>query len=323
MNQTLPEPEFSFVIPLYQTGEGLPKLVSTFRELWIEEPWELILVDDGSTDGTFAQASLLTRDFPAEVTLVELARNFGEHAAVLEGCRRARGRFLVTLDDDLQNPVDEAVRLLRHLRDAGDAAEVVYARYERKQHPVLRNIGSRLVNLAATVLIGKPGDLYLSSFRALRRELVERISSYRGPYPYLDGLILGATRRIQTLAVRHEPRHQGQSNYTPQKLMRLTMSILFDFSIRPLRLAGVLGVLLCLGGALLLGTVLIEALWFGSRQAGWPSIMGVMAIFGGTQLLMLGIIGEYVGRAFLIVSGKPQSLVRTSLNCRPELSATS
>ncbi|GEP44692.1 glycosyltransferase family 2 protein [Brevifollis gellanilyticus] len=304
-------PEFSFVIPLFHTGEGLAALIDAFRDLSLPETWELVLVDDGSTDGTFDQAQTLMRSFPAPVTLVELARNYGEHAAVLEGCRRARGEFIVTMDDDLQNPVDEAVRLLRHLRDSG--AEVVYSRYKTKQHSWLRNAGSWLVNAFATFLLGKPRDLYLSSFRAMSSTLVERIIAYHGPYPYVDGLILGATRRIETLEVRHDPRVHGRSGYTMRGLLRLSMSLLFDFSIMPLRLASVLGIVLCLLGGAALAAVLVEMMLQGARQPGWGSLMAALAVFSGAQLLMLGLIGEYVGRAFLTVSGKPQSIVRTQI----------
>lgn len=301
--------EISFVVPLYNTGTTIYRLLEAFRTLEIEEAWELVLVDDGSRDGTCLEARRLVRDFPAPVTLVELARNFGEHAAVLEGYRHARGEFVVNLDDDLQNPIPEALRLVEHLRQTG--AEVVYSSYDRKQHPWLRNVGSWLLNRCSTFLLGKPRGLYLSSFRALRCELVERIVSHRGPYPYIDGLILGATNRIETLRVAHVERAQGRSGYTLRKLVRLAMSALFDFSVMPLRAASVLGILLCTVGVLLLGEVVVETLTVGARQPGWGSLMGALAVFGGAQLLMLGIIGEYVGRAFLTVSGKPQSLVRS------------
>jgi len=301
-------PELSFVVPLYNTGEGLRRLLDAFRALSLPETWELVLVDDGSTDGTALAARRAVVDFPAEVTVVELARNFGEHAAVLEGYRHARGDFVVNLDDDLQNPPGEAVKLVRHLR--ASEAEVVYSRYADKKHHWARNVASWLANCCATFLLGKPQDLYLSSFRALRRDLVGRIVAYRGPYPYVDGLILGATNRIATLEVEHVERQGGRSGYTLRKLIRLALSLLFDFSVMPLRIASVLGVLLCVLGALILAEVLLETLFVGQRQLGWGSLMGALAVFSGAQLLMLGIIGEYVGRAFLTVSGKPQSLVR-------------
>ncbi|MCB1278598.1 glycosyltransferase family 2 protein [Prosthecobacter sp.] len=301
-------PEVSFVVPLYNTGKALPLLLEAFRTLTLTETWELVLVDDGSSDGTFVAAKALLKDFPAPVTLVELARNFGEHAAVIEAYRHTRGRFVVNVDDDLQNPLSEALKLLRHLRESG--AEVVYSYYADKKHHWARNLASWAANRSATFLLGKPRDLYLSSFRALRRELVERIVTYRGPYPYIDGLILGATNRIETLEVEHAERVDGRSGYTPRKLVRLAMSLLFDFSVMPLRIASLLGGLLCVLGVLILAEVVIETLFVGQRQLGWGSLMGALAVFSGAQLLMLGIIGEYVGRAFLTVSGKPQSLVR-------------
>ncbi len=303
-----PDIVLTFVVPLHNTGAALSALLDAFRSLRISEAWELVLVDDGSTDGTAARARELTQDFPSQVTLVELARNFGEHAAVLEGYRHARGHFIVNLDDDLQNPVSEAVKLLAHLRETG--ADVVYSQYAEKKHSALRNAASWLANRCATLLLHKPHDLYLSSFRALRRDLALRIISYHGPYPYIDGLILGATNRITTLRVEHAIRVSGKSGYTFRKLVRLGMSLLFDFSVMPLRLASVLGLMLCALGAVILAEVVLETYWIGPQQRGWASIMGALSIFSGAQLLMLGIIGEYVGRAFLTVSGKPQSLVR-------------
>lgn len=318
MNPQEAEPEVSFVVPLHNTGDALPQLLEAFRKEEIGCSWELVLVDDGSVDGTYQRATELTRDYPAPVTLVELARNFGEHAAVLEGYRRVRGRCVVNLDDDLQNPVSEALKLLRHLRESN--AEVVYSRYAEKMHSWPRNVASWVANGCATLLLGKPRELYLSSFRALRLELVKRILTHRGPYPYIDGLILGATNRIASLEVLHAPRAGGRSGYTPRKLARLALSLLFDFSVMPLRLAGVLGAVLCLLGALLLAEVVIEVFLVGQRQLGWASLMSALAIFSGAQLLMLGIIGEYVGRAFMTVSGKPQSLVRAVIHHPPSIS---
>lgn len=302
-------PLTSFVVPLFNTGGSLPSLVKAFRELELEGGWELVLVDDGSTDGTGERVKQALQDLPAKVTLVEMARNFGEHAAVLEGYRHARGKFVVNLDDDLQNPLSEALKLIAHLRETD--AEVVYSHYEGKQHHWLRNLGSRLANALATVLLDKPANLYLSSFRALRRELILRIVTYRGPYPYIDGLIVGATNRIGRLSVRHVQRAVGSSTYTPRKLARLMFNMMFDFSVMPLRLATVLGGLLCVLGAIMVADVLVETLVIGKVQVGWGSLMAAITVFSGAQLLMLGLIGEYVGRAFLTVSGKPQSLVRS------------
>jgi undecaprenyl-phosphate 4-deoxy-4-formamido-L-arabinose transferase len=303
------QPRFSFVVPLFNTGRSLPSLIEAFRHLEVEGGWELVLVDDGSTDGTAAHAARMLKGMKNRVTLVELSRNFGEHAAVLEGYRQSQGAFVVNLDDDLQNPVSEALKLLDHLQETD--ADVVYSYYEEKKHAWWRNAGSRTLNWLATLLLDKPKDLYLSSFRAMRRDLVDRVVQYRGPYPYIDGLILGATNRIERFKVAHVARAEGESSYTLRKLIRLSSNMLFDFSIMPLRVASVLGAVLSTLGLVMLLMVLVEALVARRVQPGWGSLMAVITVFSGAQLLMLGLIGEYVGRAFLTVSGKPQCWVRT------------
>ncbi len=302
-------PLASFVVPLYNTGASLNKLLDAFRSLPIEGGWELVLVNDASPDETGERLPPMLPAMPIPVTYVEMARNFGEHAAVLEGFRHARGKFIINLDDDLQNPVSEALKILAHLQSHD--CEVVYTFYEEKKHHWFRNIGSWLTNRCASLLLDKPRDLYLSSFRGITRGLAERITAYRGPYPYIDGLILGATNRIDRLKVEHAKREEGQSGYTLRKLVRLWMNMFFNFSVMPLRLASFMGMALCACGLLALVMVLAEFFIFGNRTVGWSSLMAAIAIFSGAQLLMLGLIGEYVGRAYMTVSGKPQSLVRS------------
>ncbi len=311
-------PDVSFVIPLYFTGAGVAKLLDAFRNLPPDDDYEIILVNDGSTDNTAQLAREIIPTMPLPVTFVDLARNFGEHAAVLEGFRHARGRWIVNLDDDLQNPVSEALKLVEHLRNTG--ADVVYSYYERKKHHWFRNFGSWLTNRMAVFMVGKPEDLYLSSFRAITNDLAQRICNYTGPYPYVDGLILGATNRIERLQVEHAHREEGQSGYTLRRLVRLWMNMFFNFSVMPLRLASVLGTLLCVVGLVLLVAVLIEHYFSDVQQVGWGSLMAAVAIFSGSQLLILGVLGEYVGRAYMTVSRKPQALVRDVTAYKPAAS---
>lgn len=302
------QPLVSFVVPLYNTGGSLTKLLDAFRSMPIEGGWELVLVNDASPDETGERIKPMIPTMPIPVTYVEMARNFGEHAAVLEGFRHCRGRYIINLDDDLQNPISEALKILDHLRS--HECEVVYTYYEEKKHHWFRNLGSWLTNRCASILLDKPEELYLSSFRGITRGLAERITAYRGPYPYIDGLILGATNRIDRLKVEHAKREDGQSGYTLRKLVRLWMNMFFNFSVMPLRLASLMGGALCICGLLALLIVVAEFFIFGNRTVGWSSLMAAIAIFSGAQLLMLGLIGEYVGRAYMTVSGKPQSLVR-------------
>lgn len=309
------EPLITFVVPLYFTGEGIVALLDAFRNLSPGGDYEIVLVNDGSTDSTWQRAREIITTMPVRVTLVDMVRNFGEHAAVLEGFRHARGHYVVNLDDDLQNPVGEAIRLVEHLRKTD--VDVVYSCYEEKKHHWFRNFGSWLTNRMATFLLGKPATLYLSSFRAMTRELVQRVIRYTGPYPYVDGLILGATNRIERLMVAHEARGAGQGGYTLRKLLRLWSNMFFNFSVMPLRLASVLGVALCGMGLVIFVVVLVEHFIHGPSQVGWGSLMATISTFSGSQLLILGVLGEYVGRAYMTISGKPQSLVREVLAHEP------
>ena len=308
-------PLVSFVIPLYNTGDGIVKLFDAFRLLPIPEGYELVLVNDGSKDGTHLRAAELVKTMPVPVTLVDFARNFGEHAAVLEGLRQTRGRFIINLDDDLQNPVSEALKLLDYIRKTED--DVVYTYYDEKKHSVFRNFGSWLTNSIASFLLDKPKDLYLCSFRAMRRDLVDRVIRYTGPYPYIDGLILGATNRIGKVLVLHEERADGQSGYTLRRLLRLWSNMFFNFSIMPLRVASLMGVLLCCLGAIVLVSAVVERVGYGHPQSGWASLMAAISLFSGSQLLILGLLGEYVGRTYMTLAGKPQSLIRSVQNHAP------
>lgn len=308
-------PDVSFVIPMYRTGDGIVDLMDSFRNLPAGLEYELILVNDASPDDTLRRAREIIPTMPLPVRLVDLTRNFGEHAAVLEGFRHTRGQWIVNLDDDLQNPISEALKLVEHLRTTG--ADVVYSFYERKKHHWFRNFGSWLTNRMAVFMLGKPEDLYLSSFRAINRELKDRITAYTGPYPYVDGLILGATNRIARLKVAHSRRKVGHSGYTMRRLIRLWMNMFFNFSVMPLRFASVLGALLCIAGLVVLVTVLIEHYFSDIKSVGWGSLMAAVSIFSGSQLLILGVLGEYVGRAYMTVSRKPQSLVRDVTTHQP------
>ena len=312
--------EFSFVVPLHNTGSMLRPLLGAFRAeaMTLRDSWELVLVDDGSTDGTPQKARELLADFPAPVVLVVLAKNFGEHAAVFEGWRRSHGRYVVNLDDDLQNPVSEARRLLEHLRSSD--ADVAYTFFDQKKHAWWRNLGSQLANVFATLLLEKPHELYLSSFRAVRRELIQRVENHHSPFLYLDGLIFGATNRFTRLKVIHKSRLLGCSGYTMRKLLRLAGGMIFGFSMLPLRIASMLGLSLFALGLLPLGLFTADWLLFDFRQLDGLFVVGCLAVFGGMQLLLLGIVGEYVGRTFLTVINRHQVLVREVFTLR-EVSA--
>jgi glycosyltransferase involved in cell wall biosynthesis len=300
-------PHLSIVVPLYNAAATLPALHQEISALQVEGGHELIIVNDGSRDETEAVALKLVRESQIPMTFLSLSRNFGEHNAVLAGLRAVSGRYAVTLDDDLQNPPSEALKLLAVAE--AENRDVVFGIYDRKEHAWWRNAGSRLTNLIADFVVEKPKKLYLCSFRCLSRFVIDEITKSRTPYPYIDGLIFQVTQNVGTARVRHVERTQGSSGYNFRKLMRLWISMLVNVSILPLRLMTLAGMITSALGFLAIIEVVLEHIWFGT-PTGWSSLMAAMLLLSGTQLLLLGILGEYVGRIYLGISEKPQSVVR-------------
>lgn len=304
-----PPPDCSLVIPVYNASATIESLVDEIHSVFAGQSFELVLVNDGSADDSETVCKRLVGRFPQTVRLVQLTRNFGEHGAVLAGLHHVRGARAVILDDDGQHPPAEALRLLEELRRSD--CDVVYGRYRIKHHDEWRNLGSRFNDRVATILLKKPPSLYLSSFRAMNRLVIDEVTRYRGAYPYIDGLILRTTRNISQIEVEHRPRAGGQSAYGMAKLVELWFNMFLNFSTLPLRLTAILGFLCAFASVLLLGVVVVDKLWLNPTvTVGVPTILLTIVFFGGVQLMILGTIGEYLGRLFLDHSGAPQFVVR-------------
>jgi glycosyltransferase involved in cell wall biosynthesis len=301
-------PALSFVIPLYNSAETIGPLVQTIEGLTIEGGHEIVLVNDGSRDRTADVCRQLVNAAKIPIAYVEHARNFGEHNAVLTGWRNARGTHVVNLDDDGQNPPDEAVRLWRCAKETG--LDVVFGHYAEKRHSPWRNFGSWFTNRMTDWAVDKPRGFYLSSFRCVTAFVAREVGTHTGPFPYLDGLILQVTQRLGSLEVRHDARKAGASGYTLRRLVRLWLSAWVNFSVLPLRVATVLG--FCFAAIGLIAFVGVVWLWWHNKGPayGFGWLMSALLIFSGTQLLMLGLIGEYIGRMFLSVNQRPQAVVR-------------
>jgi undecaprenyl-phosphate 4-deoxy-4-formamido-L-arabinose transferase len=308
----------SVVIPVYYGAKSIGELVHALEGLEVAGGHEIVLVNDGSPDDSLEVCRGLVSSARVPITLVNLARNFGEHNAVMTGLRHARGAWVITMDDDLQNPPEEVTRLLDFARASGK--DVIYTRYAEKRHALWRNLGSRFANWVADVLMEKPKGLYLSSFRCMSAFVVEQVARYEGPFPYVDGLIMQATQSVGTLEVRHLPRAEGRSTYTLKRLVKLWLNIFVNFSVMPLHLSTLAGFGLSLLGLIGVISVLIEAMFYGTPE-GWASLMAATLLLSGVQLLILGILGEYMGRLFLTANRKPQAVIREVIRSETQLEA--
>jgi glycosyltransferase involved in cell wall biosynthesis len=300
--------ELSFVIPVFNGSRTIEDIVRRIHLEYRDLAIEVVLVNDGSQDDTEQTCAALLETFPTTVTFVHLARNFGEHSAVLAGLNHSRGAYVAVLDDDGQNPPEEARRLFDAIRGRGD--DVVYGRYRVKRHSRLRNLGSWFNDRAANFMLNKPRDLYLSSFKIMNRFLVDEITQYKGAFPYIDGLILRTTRSIGQVEVDHL-QSPLTSGYTLRKLISLWLNMFLNFSMIPLRVAALLGLATSVVSVFLLIAVVVDKLYINPELlVGIPTILVTIVFFAGIQLVILGTIGEYLGRLFLDQTKRPQFVVR-------------
>lgn len=303
----------SVVIPVFNGAHSIADVVGrvqrTFASYWLE----IVLVDDGSADNSAAVCESLCAQ--GNVTLVRLARNFGEHNAVLAGLAQTQGDVVAVLDDDAQNPPEELPRMLDKL--LSDDLDVVYGRYAQRKHTWPRRLGSWFNDLVANIMLGKPRGLYLSSFKVMNRFIVTQIVRYLGPHPYIDGLICRSTTRLGEVVVQHAERAAGQSNYTLRRLIRLWLNMFMGFSILPLRITSLMGFVLSLLSIVWLALIVIDKLWISPGvTSGIPTVLACLVLFSGVQFMVLGMLGEYLGRMFLATNGQPQYIIRQTI--RPQ-----
>ncbi len=299
----------SFVIPCYRSERTIRGVADEIRETMRALPdydWELVLVNDCSPDGTFDVIRSLARE-DAHITAVDLAKNFGQHAALMCGMRHTRGDVVVCLDDDGQTPADEVGKLLAKLEEGCD---VVYASYEDKRESGFRRFGSRVNRRMTEIMLAKPRELELTSYFAARRFLVDEMLRYEHCYPYVMGLVLRSTKRVANVPVWHRDRETGSSGYTLAKLLSLWMNGFTSFSVKPLRIATYSGALIALLGFVYALVAVIRYFTVHLAPQGWTTTTVLLLIIGGFVLLMLGLVGEYVGRVFMCVNATPQYVER-------------
>lgn len=303
--------KISFCIPCYKSEETLPKVIeeinTTMDSLKDRYSFEIILVNDCSPDGTFEVIEKLANEYD-NITGVDLAKNFGQHSALMAGFHYVSGDILVCLDDDGQTPANEVDKLLASIEAGND---VVYAKYEHKKHSVFRNFGSFVNEKMAQFLLGKPKELYVSSYFAAKRFIVDEMLKYDKSYPYVIGLVLRSTKRIANVSVNHREREIGRSGYTIGKLLGLWMNGFTAFSVKPLRIATWIGISCSLLGFMYGIYTIIKKLVLGDGVVvGFSALMSAIMFIGGMILFMLGLLGEYIGRMYIGMNNAPQYVVR-------------
>lgn len=309
MDKNVSSTSLSIIIPVFNSEKTIGNLVEELiKELDSLFKLEIILVNDNSADSSEDVCISLFEKYKNVVKFYSLSKNVGEHSAVLAGLNKVTGDYAVIMDDDFQNPISEVVKLVNTALD--NEYDVVYSYYDKKKHNVFRNMGSWLNDKVANIMLKKPKGLYLSSFKILNKFLVDEIVKYKAPFPYIDGLILQITDKIGKVEVEHHGRNEGRSGYTLKKLISLWLNMFTNFSILPLRASIILGFVFASIGIVLGVHSVIEKLLNPDLPIGFASIFVSISIFGGIQLIMLGMVGEYIGRIFLSMNKKPQYTIR-------------
>lgn len=301
----------SIVIPVYNGAKSIANLVSLLIDtLQIKYKLEIVLVNDCSPDNSEEICIAVFEKYKEIVKFFSLSKNVGEHNAVMAGLNQVTGDYTVIMDDDFQNPVSEVIKLIEYAIETNN--DVVYTFYDKKEHSYFRNLGSKFNDIVANVLLKKPKKLYLSSFKIINKFLVEEIIKYNLPFPYIDGLILRTTNNIGKIRVEHSKRAEGKSNYTLKKLVSLWMNMFTNFSILPLRFSLGIGFFFSLFGFGYGIFAIIEKFLNPNLPMGYTTIIILVSLFSGIQLMALGMVGEYLGRMFMSQNKKPQYSIRKS-----------
>lgn len=294
----------SVVIPAYNSAS----FVSTTVEHVVKSlellgyPFEIILVNDGGLDKTWEVIRRLALH-DKRIVAICLLRNYGQHSALMCGLRQTRGDFVVTLDDDLQNPPEEIPRMLEHCRSNNH--DLVIGEFVQPQKARFRMLGTTVVNKIVTKVFNKPAELKLSTFRVIRRDVVDRVCQSTNPTPYITGELLYAAASISNIAVRHDKRIAEKSTYNPFKIIELIRRITFSYSIELLRLASKIGSLISVLAFLFSASMMIRGLVINGVAPGWTSVVSALSLFSGIIILLLSMLGEYLSVILLQTSGTP------------------
>jgi glycosyltransferase involved in cell wall biosynthesis len=301
----------SVVIPVYNSEQTLKPLVSKLKEVLekIAREFEVIMVNDASNDDSWSVIEELADSYQF-VRGVDMMRNYGQHNALLAGIRQAKYKYTVTIDDDLQHPPAEIVKLAEKIEEGYD---VVYGSPQEEQHGLFRDFASQFIKLALKTVMKLEIAREVSAFRIFRTDIRKAFENYSGSYPNIDVFLTWGTKKIAAVKVKHEERKAGVSNYTFGKLLVHAINLATGFSVIPLRIASLLGFIFTVFGFMVLLYVVGRFLLQGSPVAGFPFLASIIAIFSGVQLFSLGIIGEYLARMHYRLMERPTYTIKTSI----------
>lgn len=303
----------SIVIPVYNSEKTIGLVVEKIRKVLSDKlTYEIILINDGSKDDSYYKCKTLSEKYNY-VRFINLSKNFGQHNAILAALHFVNGSYVVFIDDDLQTPPEEIWKLINKIKEGYD---VVYANYIEKQHNFFKKFGSIINDIMASILLRKPKNIKITSYFIIKRYLVDEIVSYAGPYPYLGGLIFRSTDSIGTVDVIHSKRIYGQSNYGFINLLKLWVNGFTNFSVKPLRISFFLGTICSLVGFIFSVIFIIRKIIDPQVVLGWTSIIVAILLFSGIQLILIGLVGEYVGRMFLSQNRQPQYVIKEKYNIK-------
>ena len=299
----------SVVIPCYRSQYSIESVVDgAYKTLsQRDEPFEIILVNDGSPDDVWTVITKLTEKYPHIVKGINFTKNFGQHAALLAGYKYSKGDIVVSMDDDGQTNPEFIWKLIDRLDDGFD---VVYAKYPVTKESLFRRLGSWANNKMSEDLIGKPKNVKGTSFNAIRRYVIDDMIKYDKSYPYIGGLVYRATSNIGDVEIEHNERKQGKSGYTLSKLVNLTLNGFTAFSVKPLRIASYLGIFSAFAGFIYAVVIVVRKIVNPNIQLGYSSMMSAILFIGGLIMFLLGMIGEYVGRIYISINNQPQYVIK-------------
>ncbi|MDO4533361.1 MAG: glycosyltransferase [Coriobacteriia bacterium] len=312
----------TFVIPCYKSEGSVGLVIDEIRDVVAQRPdfdYRVVAVNDCSPDGTLDVIREIAESDP-KVLAVDLAKNGGRHNALMCGCHYADGDYIVFCDDDQQCPMDRLWDLLRPLvndREHGGGYDVAIAKYPKKTQSAWKNFGSKVNDMVSTWLLSKDPELKFSNFSAMKRFVKDEVIKYTNPYPYLSGLMLSSTKHVCNVEMEERERTIGTGNYSFKKSFSLWLNSFTSFSVKPLRLATFCGFLFATIGLVLAIVVIIRKLLLPVVAIGYSSMMAALLVIGGMIMVMLGLIGEYIGRIYISLNNAPQYVVRNVYGWRP------